>query len=445
MPVSVLDCAHRDVVMLVALVARYEWYITPDARRYLRSSVVLQRAFSVSIFSSNKSVEKVMGAASLIFLLREESMKYSEWFGAIRLPRLAALILVTATVAISACGGSGGGGGDSGGGPPPGPDTVRRLHQLYVFRSPANTSNTVIILTLNPRAGVDHPTTFSTDQAVRVNIDTNFDGTTDLVLEARFGPADASGVQPVTLHAGVGVIAQGSTGSNLAVTGGGQFRAALADDPFFVDRDGMEQYIAGGAFPRPVGTASNFYGPDGNCLALILEIPSISLAPAGTTIDVWATTTVNGVQNDRRGRPLTVELLLLPRPPGTGPYDPSAFVTNTQPSQDPSLFGTRARSVLTGFYRRDSGGADAVANFLLPDAMKFEVGNLNGYGTVVTQGSALVLGNGRRLRDDTADSLLNFLTASGITTDNVPDDNGARITDGNAGTVAAFPYIGPPN
>lgn len=358
-----------------------------------------------------------------------------------RVPRrfpLAALVVAIVTVAISACGGGGGG-------EPPGPDVARRLHQLYVFRSPANSSNTVFVVTLNPRAGAEHPTAFSPDQAVHINVDTNFDGTTDLVFEATFGTADASGAQPVTLRAGVTVVAQGDTGQNLPVAGGGQFRAALADDPFFVDKIGLEQFIAGGAFPRPPGTASNFYGPNGNCLALILEIPSISLAPPNTTIDVWAATTVNGVQNDRRGRPLTVELLLLPQPPGTGAYDPTSFHTNAQPSMDQSLFGARARTVLTGFYGRDSGGADAVANLLLPDVLKFQIGNPNGFGALVTQGSTTVVGNGRHLRDDAADSLLNFLTAGAITTDNVSDDNAARLADGNAGTLAAFPYIGPPN
>lgn len=367
-------------------------------------------------------------------------MNYTKCSRASRRYPLTALIVAIVTVAISACGGGGGGGGE-----PPGPDEVRRLHQLYVFRSPTNSSNTVFVVTLNPRAGVDHPITFSPDQAVHINLDTNFDGTTDLVLEATFGAADASGVQAVTLRAGVAVIAQGSTGQNLPVTGGGQFRAALADDPFFVDKVGVEQFMAGGAFPRPAGSASNFYGPTGNCLALVLEIPSISLAPTNTTIDVWATTTVNGVQNDRRGRPLTVELLLSPRPPGSGAYDPTSFQTNAQPSKDQSLFGTRVRTVLTGFYGRDAGGADAVANLLLPDVLKFQIGNPNGFGALVTQGSTTVVGNGRHLRDDAADSLLNFLTAGAITTDNVSDDNAARITDGNAGTTAVFPYIGAPN
>jgi hypothetical protein len=91
------------------------------------------------------------------------------------------------------------------------------------------------------------------------------------------------------------------------------------------------------------------------------------------------------------------------------------------------------------------GGAEAVANLLLPDVLKFQIGNPNGFGALVTQGASLVVGNGRQLRDDTADTLLNFLTAGAIVTDNVSDDNGARITDGNAGTVAAFPYIGSAN
>lgn len=369
-------------------------------------------------------------------------MKYYAWAAVLAKKTFAVFLLGIAAIAIAGCGGSD---GDGSGDVPPGPDLVRRLHQLYVFRSPANSSNTVFIVTLNPRAGVDQPARFSPDQAVHINIDTNFDGITDLIFEATFGPADASGIQPVTLRAGVTVVAQGGTGQNLPVTGGGQFRAALADDPFFLDKTGIEQYIAGGTFPRPAGTASNFYGPTGNCLALVLEIPSIALAPMNTTIDVWATTAVNGMQNDRRGRPLTVELLLMPRPAGTPPYDASSFYTNEQPSMDRSLFGARARSVLTGFYGRDAGGADAVANLLLPDVLKFQVGNPNGFGALVTQGSTTVVGNGRQLRDDAADILLNFLTAGSTTTDNVAEDNATRITDGNGGTAAAFPYVGPPN
>ena len=41
--------------------------------------------------------------------------------------------------------------------------------------------------------------------------------------------------------------------------------------------------------------------------------------------------------------------------------------------------------------------------------------------------------------------VLHSFTNGAIPSDNVPDDNGTRITDGNVGTTAAFPYIGPPS
>ena len=74
-----------------------------------------------------------------------------------------------------------------------------------------------------------------------------------------------------------------------------------------------------------------------------------------------------------------------------------------------------------------------LADFLLPD--------VNTYNTSMATGFP----NGRGLRDDVIDVALGLLTNGGITTDNVPDDNGTRITDGQMGTTAAFPYLGPPN
>ena len=46
------------------------------------------------------------------------------------------------------------------------------------------------------------------------------------------------------------------------------------------------------------------------------------------------------------------------------------------------------------------------------------------------------------MRDAVIHTELSLLTGGAITTDNVDDDNGTRITDGQMGTVAAFPYIG---
>ncbi|HMC90742.1 MAG TPA: hypothetical protein VKI17_14390, partial [Gemmataceae bacterium] len=101
-------------------------------------------------------------------------------------------------------------------------------------------------------------------------------------------------------------------------------------------------------------------------------------------------------------------------------------------------------SILKGFYGKDDATANVFTSLLLPDILMFQVGNPNGFGTFIGPGGS-ILGNGRRLRDAVIHTELSLLTGGAITTDNVDDDNGTRITDGQMGTVAAFPYIGAPN
>ena len=111
----------------------------------------------------------------------------------------------------------------------------------------------------------------------------------------------------------------------------------------------------------------------------------------------------------------------------------------------------------TGFYKRTAADASFLADALLPDMLMFQVGNPNGFGTTIGPGPGFftgpfaggqVLGNGRRLRDDVFDTLLNLLTAGGIPGDNVGDDNGLKVTDGSVDPVSAktraiaFPYLG---
>jgi hypothetical protein len=78
------------------------------------------------------------------------------------------------------------------------------------------------------------------------------------------------------------------------------------------------------------------------------------------------------------------------------------------------------------------------------------VGNTAGYGTFIGPGNQY-LGNGRKLGDPVVNTTLAVLTGGAITTDNVGDDNGFRITDGSIEPVSgkaraiAFPYIGAAN
>jgi hypothetical protein len=212
---------------------------------------------------------------------------------------------------------------------------------------------------------------------------------------------------------------------------------------------------------RAPASAVNFFGPDVNTLSIILEIPSVHVGPNNSLIGVWARTEFNGVQLDRMGRPAINTALIPPVPRGSSfPIDGSvpnrverrnAFNAGV-PARDRTNFKSDMVSVLQAFYGRTPADSNAISDLLLPDVLIFQIGNPNGFGTFVTSGTGqgsffagILLGNGRRLRDDVIDAEVTVLTNGAITTDNVADDNGTRITDGNSGTTAAFPYIGARN
>jgi hypothetical protein len=238
------------------------------------------------------------------------------------------------------------------------------------------------------------------------------------------------------------------------LSGGGQFKAGVFDDPFFFDQSAFDSAFIEGepGFPRPPGTAKNFYGPNANVLAIVLEIPSASIAPNSTVIGVWARTVQRGVQLDRCGRPF-INLMLIPPVPRADLSlgDRRKAFNRGLPVHDVEEFADDMKSVLTnpdGPYKRNESDANALTGLFLPDLLFFQVGNPNGFGTFISSPSGTVLGNGRRLTDDVTDFLLNVLTNGAITSDNVGDDNGLKITDGSVDPVSgitraiAFPYIG---
>jgi streptogramin lyase len=325
------------------------------------------------------------------------------------------------------------------------------LENLYVFRSLTNANNTVFTLTSNALAGEATPPTFDPTRVYALNVDQTGDALADFRLLAKFSPVDANGAQEYVLQRvaakGLGVIAHGNTGANLALPGGGTTRAGLQDDPFFFDQVGYDNFVHGsGTFPRPPGTAQNFYGPDKNVLSVVVELPSAQLAGGANNpnniIGVWGTlqTQNDGVQIDRVGRPLIDTILIppVPRDHLTRGERRDDFVMG-QPVNDrqsaPLGFRDDMIFVLTdptGIYKRTQADANFLADALLPDLLMFQLGNPNGFGTVVGPGPGFftgpfaggqVLGNGRRFSDDVVDIEFNLLTNGVIPTDNVADDN----------------------
>jgi hypothetical protein len=328
------------------------------------------------------------------------------------------------------------------------------LNDLFVFRSPITPTNTVLILTVSPFAGVLTPDTFDTRVRYEIVIDQDIDETADYTLRATFDPAEKTG-QKVTLTAWRAgrrtvTLASGLTGTNIPFGQGGMFRAANHDDPFFFDAIGFTRLAAGSSstFPRESGQAANFFGPDVNTLALIIEIPTVELleTPDRPIIRAWTRTIdAKGRQVDRAGQPFLNQFLIppLPRNDTTRGDLRDAFNLGT-PATDVRRFRDDAIAVLTDFWGNPPDRAGALVDrFLMANVITFDTSL-----TWEPEGGGFP--NGRRLRDDVADFMLSMLSNGRMKTDNVSDDNGDRITDGSMrvdGTLrpAAFPYLGPPN
>lgn len=337
------------------------------------------------------------------------------------------------------------------------------INDVYIFQSPTNASNTVMIMDVSPFSSTGTPNTFVPGVLYDFRIANRdiLNTTDDVVIRVAFGPPDpdAGNRQDVSVRAlpaarfagSGGVIAKGFTGENIVVRGidndgTALFRAAEHDDPFFFDAGGFNALlnsttavdgVVAGSFPRGTGTfgpggtpnydAPNFFA-GANTLSIILEIPSSLLtAPGSDAIGFWGRTEANGVQVDRMGRPAINTALIPPVPRGsTFPIDGSATnrtdlrtTFNTgHPRDDRANFTDGMVSVLTAFYPAgrpggtpDAGQAAVVASLLLPDILVFNVTSAAGFaGDLVTIGGTTFLAGGRKLSDDIISAELSVLT-----------------------------------
>jgi hypothetical protein len=304
---------------------------------------------------------------------------------------------------------------------PPGGDTRLDINDVYAFPSPANASNTVLIATVNPLAGVLNDGTFRPGAAYELKIDDDGNAKEDMTYRVEFGAPDASLVQSVTLRAmpaggAPAVRATGQTGQDIEVAGGGMLRAGVFDDPFFFDLVGFLSLD----FCNP---GTNFF-TGLNTSAIVLEVPSSSLGDS--EIGVWARTMLGDTQVDRMGRP-AINTVFIPNnvfePSGTEPSLKNAF-NATKPRNDQRAFRAEVVDTLEIFYGSGSPTAAALADFLLPDILTVDTSSAAGFP------------NGRALADDVIDIELGLVTNGAVTTDCVGNDSSFS---------SSFPYLAPAN
>ena len=295
----------------------------------------------------------------------------------------------------------------------PGGDGRLDITDVYAFKSG---SNTVLIMNVNPLTPTGGAGTFHLKASYEFLIDENGDAKPDTKAKIRFGKVK-NGEQKVSLEIegpNGEVEAEGMTGEDINIEGGGMLRADVFDDPFFFDLNAFLGVYPFCTAPDGTGvmTGDNFF-TGFNVSGIVLEVPTALLLDddgdngdddadaSDTTIGVWARTVLKGKQIDRMGRPAINTVFI---PSGSK----NAFNAG-KPQHDARDF-----SAFLGTF----------AGLLLPDIL-----------TIDTSSSAGFL-NGRGLANDVIDAELQLITGNPAASDCVANDSAFQVS---------FPYLAPEN
>lgn len=176
------------------------------------------------------------------------------------------------------------------------------INDVYVFRSPANSSNAVIAFTVSPLLTSSLPA-FSNDGRYELYIDNNNDRRADVTIRTTF-----SGQNPQRFKMeGLGSAIEGDVtafGQNAVVVRSGDIQAFAGprDDPFFFDLDGFNDFLSAPCTPvsglRCAGRAvappaRNFFAAR-NTAVIAVELPVTRLtggsSPNQGTVNIWGKT-----------------------------------------------------------------------------------------------------------------------------------------------------------
>ena len=287
----------------------------------------------------------------------------------------------------------------------PGNDGRLDIPDLFAFQSPTDPDQAVLIVTLNPLAGLISPTTLHPEASYELAVDQDGDAKADLTFKITFSAPDASGDQDVTLRCtpaascpNGAVLATGRTGENIAIAGGGTLRVDVFDDPFFFDLNAfLGAYDFCSAPGGPAGSSGSDFFAGANVSAIVMELPADRLGP--DNVGVWAVTTLGGEMVDRMGRPAINTVFI--------PSASKNEFNETKPRKDVQKFS----DFLGGF-----------AGLLLPDIL-----------TVDTSSAAGFL-NGRQPADDVIDAELALI--------GIPPGSDC-VDENDVPFPGVFPYLAP--
>jgi Domain of unknown function (DUF4331) len=317
------------------------------------------------------------------------------------------------------------------------------LNDVYLFASPSNRNNSVLILTTGGAGvGVLTPPIFFPGAVYEFRISNDGDPLTDeIVYQFVFSDADqflrqsyvVVGLNPKT--GASQLLARGVTGGRKGVNlkGGGKVVAGIFDDPFFFDSQAFNRFRSAAQDGLPLASRvapflspsipNNFFG-NFNVLAIIIEVPRLKLQSSknNPNITLWTRClTPAGDQFDRTALPAinTAVLFGIPR---LGLANLQDTFNSLKPSDDPGLRSIAAQRINLN-YGLALDAATSLAGVVLPDVMPFNTTSTAGFL------------NGRKLSDDVIDAELDLLTGGALKSDRVINDSVFS---------ASFPYLGPP-
>jgi len=310
------------------------------------------------------------------------------------------------------------------------------ITDIYAFDA-ANAKRTVLVMNVNPLAGVVSGRRFATNAEYRFNIDRTGDFVADDVYTVTFGANAPDHKQSLTLRKDGAVVLRGKTGSaNNA--GGAKVYAGIKDDPFFFDLASFRRWRdpdGDGTFtytgPTTFDGVDFFRGT--NISTIVLEIPDSWL---GASANYWGSTVKNGSVIDRMGKPALATVFVNPF---GGESDKDAY-NATAPSADVSTWGGLFTAVLDVFYS-SSSLPGTITGLLLPDVLHLDVAHLGkSTGRSFTGDKAGHILNGRTLAEYVTD-LERLVRTGGL--ENNPVLTTDRVNSNDAVFPGTFPYLAP--
>jgi Domain of unknown function (DUF4331) len=366
------------------------------------------------------------------------------------------------------------------------------LTDLYAFReSDQNPSikddNMILIMNTNPRSIARQQYAFSSKARYEFHVtrvkdkDAMASGKTDMLIRFEFSPANAKGVQEITVtgirDGGQRTVQITKDGKAITTTpigaspvinqavvdsagGGISIFAGLREDPFFFD---VEQFFRVRAGLAGLGEKVGFRSPGAdftagyNVNSIVARVPMgwFKGASGATTFDVWETISVPNpeksgewMQIERLGRPAVNEGLVLTNDylntlNAVGPDFENAVLTGDKAAGEAAAPIIKEVSAVLGALGNDEKRTGVLLGAFLPDVMRIDTTGPSGYANALNKlGSPI---RGRMIKDDVIDITLSVLSNGAVTSDNTSYDGPNAGGTKHKPLVADFPYLAEAN